>query len=134
MQRRKFIGASFAFAASAPLRGWSAVLDAAALQVRFERLLHVLRQRSAGRFTRRDKLRVVPLDERVQQRRLGAVPHVSGRIDEWRRTPARRALPRHGLASLRWMDATTLRCLAHRPAVRSSAKQAGSRPAAGAAA
>lgn len=67
----------------------------------------------AGRFPRRNKLGVMPLDQLLQQRRFGAVPHVPGRIDQRWSTQADCPLARHGLASLRWMDATTLRRSAH---------------------
>jgi len=58
-------------------------------------------------------------------RRLGAVPRVPRWIDERRSTLARRALARQGLASLRCMNAATLRCLAHWPSSRFSTKQPG---------
>jgi len=90
------------------------VLKVPALQVRLELLLHVSRQRSAGRFAGRDQLRVMPLDELIQQRRLGAVPQVPRRIDKQWSTQALGPLARHGLASLRWLDAATLRLCAHR--------------------
>src|SRR5690606_682100 len=85
-----------------------AVLEATALQIRRELLLHVLRQRPARRFARRDEFGVVALDELVEQRRLGTVARVPGRIDERRRTRPCSPLACHGLASLRWIDATTL--------------------------
>jgi hypothetical protein len=52
------------------------VLEAAAFQVRLEFVLHVSRQRSAIGFGHGDELGVVPLDELVEQRRLGPVASV----------------------------------------------------------
>ncbi len=61
------------------------MLEAAAFEIRLEFFLHVVRQRPASGFARGDELGKVPLDERVEQRRLGPVAEIPRRIDErWR--------------------------------------------------
>jgi len=63
-----------------------ALLRPAALQVDLELLLHMARQRPSGLCTQLAKAGVVLLDKLVQQRRLGPVARVTGRIEERRRT------------------------------------------------
>jgi hypothetical protein len=55
------------------LHAQEAVLEASALQVRLELLLHVFGQRPAGGCTRGEQLRVVLLDEPVEEGLLVAV-------------------------------------------------------------
>ena len=67
-----------------------AVLEAAALEIRLELLLHVLRQRPPSGFARRNELGIVPLDELVQQGRLGTVAGIPRRsMNGWARGRAR---------------------------------------------
>ena len=67
---------------------------------------------AAGGLRRRaalsNQLGEVQLHELVEQRLLGPVAYVSGRIDERWRTRAC-PLAHHGLASLRWVDVVSLR-------------------------
>jgi hypothetical protein len=68
------------------------VLEAAAFQVCREFLLHVLRERPASRFARRDELWVASLDELAEQRLLGSVAHAGAPA----RSPRLRVLVRNG--------------------------------------
>ena len=66
-----------------------AMLEEAAFEIRLEFLLHILRQRPASGFARGDELGKVPLDERVEQRRLGPGPfklppgEIARKTGEW---------------------------------------------------
>ena len=76
------------------------VLQATALQIRLELILHVLRQRPAG-LARSEQRGVVLLDELVHQRGLGPMLRIPGWVDEWPSAAHRRPLARQAGASLR---------------------------------